>query len=249
MDEWINVILRTWLAMVILYMMTKLLGKRQVSQLSLFEYMTGLTMGSVVAYITLNADGKWLQGILTLAVWGLTSAAVSMLQLKSKRFRDWIDGKGTVIIQNGRIMEQNMRKERLTIDEMMIQLRNRNAFTLADVEFAIMEPTGEINVLLKKQHQPLTLQHVHPRQGEGNASDQIPTIVLMDGMILPEELKRIGKDTAWLEYELEKRKMRKEEVFVAEVNSAYQLNIYPFYQQNEDEKKKNSSAVLTDTNK
>lgn len=249
MGEWINVILRTWLAMVILYMVTKLLGKRQVSQLSLFEYMTGLTLGSVVAYITLNAEGKWMLGILALAVWGLTSVAISWFQLKSKRFRDWLDGKGTIIIQNGRILEQNMRKERLTIDEMMVHLRNRNAFNLADVEFAIMEPTGEINVLLKKQHQPLTLQHLHPRQGEGNASDQIPAIVIMDGMVLAEELKRIGRDQAWLEAELEKQALRIKEVFVAEVNSAYQLNIYPFYQQKEDEGKQNSSAVLTDTNK
>lgn len=249
MDEWIYVIIRTWLAMVILFVMTKLLGKRQVSQLSLFEYMTGLTVGSVVAYITLNADGKWLLGILTLVVWGLTSVAISWLQMKSKRFRDWLDGKGTIIIQNGRILEQNMRKERLTIDEMMVQLRNRNAFNLADVEFAIMEPTGEINVLLKKQHQPLTLQHVHPRQGEGNASDQIPTIVLMDGEILPEELERIGKDTSWLLTELDTRKLRKEEVFVAEVNSAYQLHIYLFNEQVGTAHQQDSSSARSDTNK
>lgn len=237
MEEWINVILRTWLAMVILYMMTKLLGKRQVSQLSLFEYMTGITTGSVIAYIMLNSEGKWLHGILTLAVWGLTSVAIAMLQLKSKRFRDWIDGKGTVIIQGGHIMERNMRKERLTIDEMMVQLRNRNAFQIADVEFAIMEPTGEINVLLKRQNQPLTLQHVHYGQREWNAQGSISTIVLMDGMILPEELKRIGKDAAWLEHELERRNTCKEKVFVAEVNSNEQVNIYPYYQQVKEKQK------------
>lgn len=230
MEEWISVIIRTWFAMLILYVTTKLLGKRQVSQLSLFEYMTGLTIGSVVVYITINPNGEWILGIVTLSVWALTSFAISWVQLKSKRFRDWVDGKGTVLIQNGRIMEQNMRKERLTIDEMMSQLRNRNAFHLSDVEFAIMEPSGEINVLLKKKYQPLTLNHVQNQMTEQYEVPEQGSIVLMDGTIMYEELKRIGKDIGWLEAELHKRGLCKEEVFVVEVSSDYQLHIDLFNQ-------------------
>ncbi|MGZ9585952.1 DUF421 domain-containing protein [Paenibacillus marinisediminis] len=227
MEDWIYVILRTWLAMVILYIMTKLLGKRQVSQLSLFEYMTGLTIGSVVVYITVNPDGKWVLGIISLIVWVLTSVGISWMQLKSKRFRDWVDGKSTIIIQNGKIMEQNMRKERLTIDEMMAQLRTRNAFRVSDVEFAVMEPSGEINVMLKKNLQPLTLDHIHSQLGDRDEDESflLSSIVLMDGNILEDELIRIGKSRAWLEAELTKRGLRTEEVFVVEVNDQDQLHI------------------------
>ncbi|MCG7408370.1 DUF421 domain-containing protein [Paenibacillus sp. ACRRX] len=226
MEDWLAVAGRTWLAMAVLFIMTKLLGKRQVSQLSLFEYMTGLTIGGLVVYISLNTDGQWVLGVLSLLVWVFTLLGIEWLQLKSKRFRDVVHSSGTVLIQNGRILEQNMRKERLTIDEMMTQLRNRNAFHLADVEFAIMEPSGEINVLLKREHQPITLRHFHKEL----IAEHEPVIVLMDGSILEQELYRIGKDASWLRMELYKRGLHEHDVFIVEVNSNFQLFIDLFNQ-------------------
>ncbi|TVX89800.1 DUF421 domain-containing protein [Paenibacillus agilis] len=227
MPEWVLVAARTWMSMVVLFIMTKLLGKRQVSQLSLFEYMTGLTIGSLVVYISLNTDGLWYLGVVSMSVWVLTSLGLEWLQLKSKRFRDFIDSGGTILIQQGRIMEHHMRKERLTIDEMMIQLRNKNAFRLADVEFAIMEPSGEINVMLKKQKQPLTLEQLGIKTAE---SERAPVIVLMDGTILEDELKMIGKDKGWLSKELEKRGLKEHDVFLVQVDAAFQLYIDLFNQ-------------------
>ena len=118
-------------------------------------------------------------------------------------------------------MEHNMRKERLTIDELMTQLRNHNAFQLSDVEFAIMEPTGDINVMLKQEHQPLTLS----RMQAGLRQEQESIIVLMDGEILETELKHIEKDAEWLKDELHKRGLMEKDVFVAEVNAKHELFI------------------------
>ncbi|MBD8501031.1 DUF421 domain-containing protein [Paenibacillus arenosi] len=236
MPEWVLVAARTWMSMVVLFIMTKLLGKRQVSQLSLFEYMTGLTIGSLVVYISLNTDGLWYLGVVSMSVWVLTSLGLEWLQLKSKRFRDLIDSGGTVLIQQGRIMEHHMRKERLTIDEMMIQLRNKNAFRLADVEFAIMEPSGEINVMLKKQKQPLTLEQLGIKVEH---SERAPVIVLMDGTILEDELKIIGKDKGWLSKELEKRGLKEQDVFLVQVDAAFQLYIDLFNQ------RKNTAAYTS----
>ena len=81
------------------------------------------------------------------------------MQLKSKKMRDFIDSKGTVLIRDGKVLEDNLKKERLTTDELMEQLRKRSVFKVADVEFAIMEPSGEINVLLNRENQPL-LQNI-----------------------------------------------------------------------------------------
>ncbi|MCR8844411.1 DUF421 domain-containing protein [Paenibacillus sp. SC116] len=227
MPEWVLVAARTWMSMVVLFIMTKLLGKRQVSQLSLFEYMTGLTIGSLVVYISINTDGLWYLGVVSMSVWVLTSLGLGWLQLKSKRFRGFIDSGGTILIQQGRIMEHHMRKERLTIDEMMIQLRKKNAFHLADVEFAIMEPSGEINVMLKKQKQPLTLEQLGIKAAE---PERAPVIVLMDGTMLEDELKMIGKDKGWLSKELEKRGLKEQDVFLVQVDAAFQLYIDLFNQ-------------------
>ncbi|UHA75385.1 DUF421 domain-containing protein [Paenibacillus sp. 481] len=243
MPDWLIVIYRTWIAMVVLFSLTKLLGKRQVSQLSLFEYLTGLTVGGLAVFISLNTDGRWILGVISLLVWVLTSFGVEWAQLKSKRFRDLLHAKGTVLIRQGRILERNMRKERLTIDEMMIQLRNKNAFHLADVEFAIMEPSGEINVMLKSANRPLTVAHAHAHAqasltngyttvGAAEAiskldleSEPEPTIVLMDGTILEDSLFDIGKDVAWLEGELKQRNLTPEQVFIVQVDGKFQLYI------------------------
>ncbi|WP_029198915.1 DUF421 domain-containing protein, partial [Paenibacillus alginolyticus] len=160
MPEWLEIALRTLLAIVVLFVMTKILGKRQVSQLSLFEYITGITIGSLAAYVSLDLDTNWYLGLVSIAVWVGVSLVMEFLQLKSKTARDFLDSKAAVLIKDGKIMEDNLKKERLTTDELMEQLRKKSVFKAADVEFAVIEPSGDINVLLTKENQPLTPKHL-----------------------------------------------------------------------------------------
>lgn len=151
MPDWIEVIVRTLASVVFLFALTRLLGKRQISQLSFFEYITGITIGDLAASISLDLKATWYLGVISLAVWVAVSLMIEFLQLKSKKARDFIDSTSTVLIKDGKIMEDNLKKERLTNEELMEQLRGKNAFKTAEVEFAIMEPNGQINVLMKKK--------------------------------------------------------------------------------------------------
>lgn len=219
MPEWIEIFLKTILAVVVLFVMTKLLGKRQVSQLSLFEYITGITIGNLAAYISLETD--WYLGLVSLAAWVACSLGIEFLQLKSKKMRDFIDGKGTVLIRDGKVLEDNLKKERLTTDELMEQLRKRSVFKVADVEFAIMEPDGDINVLLARKNQPLTAKHL----GIQVAPEQEPQAVIMDGEIMDEALATIGLNRGWLKTELDKLGVTIENVFLGQVDSYSQLYV------------------------
>lgn len=221
MPEWAEIALRTLMAVVVLFFMTKLLGKRQVSELSLFEYITGITIGSLAAYISLDLEANWYLGIVSLAVWVAVSLGIEYLQLKSKTMRDFIDGKSTVLIKDGKILEDNMKKERIVTDELMEQLRSKNVFKIADVEFAVMEPTGEINVLLTKENQPLTPKHLGIKVGP----EQEPQAVVMDGKIMDEPLATIGLNRSWLHTELEKLGVAIENVFLGQVDSYGQLHV------------------------
>src|ERR1700730_14032154 len=160
MPKELEVVIRTLVAVIVLFTLTKLLGKRQVSQLSLFEYITGITIGSITAYVSLDLDTNWHLGIIALSVWILVSIGIEFLQLKSKKMRDLIDGTPRILIKDGKIMEDNLKKERITTDELMMQLRKKNFFLVADVEFAVMEPSGDFNVLLKRENQPFTPKHL-----------------------------------------------------------------------------------------
>ncbi|MDF9839152.1 MULTISPECIES: DUF421 domain-containing protein [unclassified Paenibacillus] len=221
MPEWLEVIVRTIFAVVVLFFLTKLLGKRQVSQLSFFEYITGITIGSVAAYISLDTDKTWHLGIIALLVWVLFSLGIEYLQLKSKKARDFIDFKSSVLIKDGKIMEDTMRKERLTTDELLEELRKKDVFKMADVEFAIMESDGAINVLLKKENLPLTPKDL----GIKVAPEKETQAVIMDGKILDEPLDTLNLSRSWLNGELEKQGLTVENVFLGQVDSYGELTV------------------------
>jgi len=221
MPEWLLVALRTLLAIAILFLMTKLLGKRQISQLSFFEYITGITIGNLAAFISLELDKRWFLGIVSLVVWVSVSIGIEFLQLKSKKARDFIEGKSTVVIKDGKILEDNLKKERLTIDEFMEQLRKKNVFQAADVEFAIMDPSGDLNVLLARENQPITPKHL----GIKVAPEKAPQVVIMDGEVMYEPLATMGLNRDWLDTELESIGVALENVFLGQVDSYNQLYV------------------------
>ena len=221
MPDWLEVALRTLSAVVVLFLLTKILGKRQISQLSLFEYITGITIGSIAAYVSLELRESWLLGIIALLVWSGVSLLMEFMTLKSKLVRDWIEGKGTVLIKDGKVMDENLKKSRLTVDELLEQLRKKDVFLLADVEFAVIESSGELNVLLKRENQPITPKHL----GIKVAPEPEPATVIMDGNVMDESLATRGLNRHWLHTELEKIGVTADNVFIAQVDGFGQLYV------------------------
>lgn len=221
MPTWIEVILRTLFAIIAMFVLTKLLGKRQVSQLSFFEYITGITIGSITAYISLDVEKTWHLGVIALLVWCGVSLLIEFIQIKSKKARDFIDYKATVLIKDGKILDENLKKERLSTDELLEQLRARDVFKVADVEFAILESSGQVNVLLKRENMPLTPKDL----GVKVAPEKESQAVIMDGKLLPEALDMAGKTPKWLMDELEKQQLNLQDIFLGQVDSYGELTV------------------------
>lgn len=221
MPEYVEIALRTLMAIVVLLLLTKVLGKRQITELSVFEYITGITLGSLAAYVSLDLEANWYLGLVSMSVWVAFSFGMEYLQIKSKTARDLIDGKSTVLVKDGKLLEDNLKKERLTVDEFLQQLRKKNVFKVSDVEFAVMEPTGEINIMLTKENQPITPKHLGIKVGP----EQEPQTVIIDGNIMDEPLATIGLNRQWLDTELEKIGVSIENVFLGQVDSYGQLYV------------------------
>jgi len=219
--HWIEIIWRTLLAVVVLFGLTKILGKRQLGELSYFEYITGITIGSLAAYVSLDLDATWYYGILSMVVWTAVVYGLGFLTLKSKIARDIIQGKGVVLIKEGKILEDNLTKVHFTADDLLESLREKNAFNVADVEFAVLDSDGKFNVLLKKENQPLTPNHL----GIKVAPEQEPQTVIIDGKIMDEPLATIGLNRHWLNTELKKIGVSIENVFLGQVDSYGQLTV------------------------
>ncbi|WP_025685553.1 DUF421 domain-containing protein [Paenibacillus maysiensis] len=242
MQEWAEVALRTLIAIAILFLITKILGKRQVSQLSLFEYITGITIGNLAASIPLERESAWYLGSVSMAVWVLTTFFIELLQIKSKKARDFIDGKTTTLVKDGKILEDNLKKERLTLDELMEQLRSKNVFKVADVEFALMETSGEVNVLLAKDKQAVTLKDLNMLQ----LPEKEPTAIIMDGQLMEQEMAYMGITQQWLDAKLKEKSLTVKDVFFAQLNPQGELYIDQYSDNVQLSKVQDSNqAVLT----
>ncbi|MFD0962032.1 DUF421 domain-containing protein [Paenibacillus chungangensis] len=215
MPDWLEIVLRTLTAIVVLFVMTKLLGKRQISELSLFEYITGISIGNIAGYVSLDIDNLWYLGLVSLIVWVGVAVGIEWWTVKSKKASNIIEGKGTVLIRDGQLQKDMMKKERLSMDELLSQLRGKDVYRVADVEFAVMEASGEINVMLKKQYQPLT-----PDMLGWNVPDERESqTLIMDGQILDEAVRHSGKNNDWLKRQLKRYKLKPEDVYVAQLEA------------------------------
>ncbi|ALA42029.1 DUF421 domain-containing protein [Paenibacillus peoriae] len=242
MQDWAEVAIRTLMAVAILFLITKILGKRQVSQLSLFEYITGITIGNLAATIPMERESTWYLGLIALSVWVLTTLGIEYLQIKSKKIRDITDGRTTILIKDGKILEDNLRKERLTLDELMEQLRSKNVFKVSDVEFALMETSGEVNVLLTKDKQPVTLKDLNMQQ----LPEKEPTAVIMDGQLMEQQMAYMGITQQWLDAKLKEKSLTVKDVFFAQVDPQGELYIDQYSDNVQLNKVQDSNqAVLT----
>uniref|UniRef100_UPI002898B1D6 DUF421 domain-containing protein n=1 Tax=Bacillus luti TaxID=2026191 RepID=UPI002898B1D6 len=221
LPEWTLVILRSVFILIILFAITKWLGKRQISQLSFMEYIAGMTIGVIAAQVSTGLDSKFFHGVFAILIFAVVPFLTGILSLKNKTARDFFQGKSTVLIKDGKILEDNLKKEKYTSDELLELLRGKDAFSVADVEFAVLEPSGELNVLLKKDRQPLTAKDI----GLKVANEKEPQTVIMDGNVLDEPLSASGHNRAWLHSELEKLGVVIENVFLGQVDSYGQLTI------------------------
>lgn len=221
MPEWLNIMIRSFGLLVVLFLITKWLGKKQLSEMSIFEYITGIVIGSIVAMYAADIDTNLSHGIAALFIWSAIPLAVAFISQKSKTFRNLTQGKATIFIQDGKIMEDNLKKEHYTSDDLLEKLRDDQIFKVADVEFAVLEPSGTLNVLPKKENQPLTAKDM----GMKLPLEKEPETVIMDGKVLLEPLANISLNTNWLETELDKLNVSIENVFLGQADTDGQLTV------------------------
>ncbi|GAB3064202.1 DUF421 domain-containing protein [Virgibacillus ainsalahensis] len=221
MPEWVIVIIKSITLLVILFLLTKWLGSKQLSKLNIFEYISGIVLGGVVAIHTMDPNSNILHALIAMSIWFLIPFGVEYISLKSKSFRNFTQGKSTVFIQDGKIMEDNLKKEGYSTDDLLEKLRDNNVFLASDVEFALLEPSGTLSVLPKRENRPLTAKDL----GLKLAPQKEPQTVVMDGNVLLEPLANLNLNTKWLETELDKMNISIENVFLGQADSNGQLYV------------------------
>lgn len=219
MPEWLNILLRSTGLFFLTLFLVRLIGRRQTSRMTYFDLVTAIVIGGLATAISLNMVDGLAGGLVALAVWTLLPAMIFLLSIKYKAVRDIVQGREAVLINHGKVLEDKLLEARLTPEDLLSQLRKKDVFSFADVEFAVMEPSGEVSVLLKKDSRPLTARTA----GVIVAPESAPQTVMMDGIVMDEPLAAMGLNRNWLHTELEKAGVAPENVFIGQVDSTGQL--------------------------
>ncbi len=219
---YVEILLRSILSFVFLLLIAKMLGARQISQLSYFDYILGITLGSMASSLAIDDVLSVWKGLIGMAVFGLFTFLLSILSRKSIRARRFFEGKPRILINEGKIMYNELKKAQFSINDLLRELRTQGYFNIADVNFALQETNGMLSVMPKGKKRPVVAEDLNlapPEQG-------LCANVIIDGKIMAANLKAVGKDIRWLADELEKQGILAEDAVLATVDKDYNLSVY-----------------------
>ncbi|MBQ9804927.1 MAG: DUF421 domain-containing protein [Clostridia bacterium] len=176
-----------------LFIIAKLMGHKQVAQLDFFDYISGITIGSIAAELATELEKPW-KPLIALAVYGGVSWGLNFLTQKIPKSRKWINGTPTILMNGGKLFRENLKKAKLELSEFLLLCREQGYFDLEEIQTAIFEHNGKLSVLPRAACRPAT-----PADLKLTAkAAHIATELIMDGRIMGENLLRAGKDEKWL---------------------------------------------------
>ncbi|MGM9682409.1 MAG: DUF421 domain-containing protein [Eubacteriales bacterium] len=220
---YLKVLLTTLLSFVALLIITKLIGYRQMSQMSMFDYINGITIGSIAAELATSLESDWLLPLEAMLLYGLFVVGISLLTSHSLFLRKHITGKPLTMYRHGRLFYDSFKKSKVDVNEFLMQCRNKGYFDLSQVDTVILEPNGRLSIMPKAAERPLT-----PTDMKIAVSPSyIPVEVIIDGNIMYGNLAAVGRSTEWLLSELKCGGAESpEQVFLAMYTPDGKLNIY-----------------------
>ena len=191
--EIIGVVLTAILSVAALFIITKIMGHKQVAQLDFFDYVSGITIGSIGAELATELESPE-KPLIALCIYGLTSLLLNFVAHKLPRTRKYINGAPTILMNDGKIYRKNLKQAKLDLSEFMLLCRERGYFDLDEIQTAVFEHNGKLSVLPKAKNRPTTPEDLKiPTK-----ATHIGIEVIMDGRVMGENLARAGKDENWL---------------------------------------------------
>ena len=222
--EALQVVLASLFSAAILFLIAKVIGHKQVAQLEFFDYITGITIGSIAAELATTLDKPWWKPTISMLVFGTITVALSIITRKIARSRKFINGTPTIILNDGKLYRDNMKKAKLELSEFLLLCRQEGYFNLNDIGTAVFEYNGKLSILPVSAKRPLNPEDV----ALSPKPEHIGTEIIMDGRIIGDNLKRKGLSDEWLTKELKKQGYKSaKEIFLGVCYDDNQLTLFP----------------------
>lgn len=221
--EIVYIILTSLGSFALLFLLTKIMGNRQMSQLSMFDYIIGITIGSIAAEMATSLEGDILQPLTAMIVYALLSVILAVCSNKSIKLRKAVEGQPLILFDNGKLYKNNFKKSKLDLNEFLMQCRDSGYFDLNHIQTAILETNGKISFLPQVLQRPATPADLKLSPNQ----DKLVTNVILDGNILQENLHSTGNDETWLDKQLDAQGVSKvSEIFLATCDCNNKLTVY-----------------------
>lgn len=227
--EAIGIIPRSLISLTVLFIVTKIIGKKQVSELSLFDYVIGISIGNFTAEMVMDVEGQYINGVLAIITFGIFAYLVSIISMKNMTFRRFIIGVPTLIIDNGKILIDAMKRTKIDINDLLEQTRNAGYFDIDEIAYAIMEANGKLSFLPKDKNKPLTKKDMKIKEEK----DTLTANIIIDGKLMKNNIKNTDKSIEWVIHDL---KVKGYSTYENILLATYKNNTITIYRKNSAKK-------------
>lgn len=223
MSDFFNICFRTILVLIILFFITKMMGKKQISELNFFDYVVGITIGSIAADISLDIEKNMIAGIAALFIYGFISYIISFVSIKSILARRFFIGVPTVLVEKGKIIESGLKKSKIDVNDLLMEARENGYFNLDKIDYALMEVNGNISFLPKEKEKPVTKKDMKIKC----SNEGLTVNAIIDSKYMVNNMKAINKDKEWLDHELKVNGYDNyDNILLATIDNNYKVTIY-----------------------
>lgn len=226
--EFLKTVALALASLLALFVLTKIMGNKQMSQLTMFDYIIGISIGSIAAEMATEHENA-VHSLVGMAIYALTSVIISYATTKWVACRRVIFGKSSIIMSGGVLYRKNMKKTHLDLNEFLTQCRSQGYFDLSDIDVAVLEPNGKLSILPFSEKRPVTAEDLKILP----SVDSVCFNVIMDGDIMHRNLRAAGRDERWLKAELKlQNKTNIKEIFLATVDREGSLKVFESSEEN-----------------
>lgn len=213
-----ELLIRIAIGFIVLFAVTRILGRKEISQMTFFNFVSAIAIGSITANLVVSPSLSIRNGVIALVGWGIFTLLMALADIKSISLRKVITGDPVIVIKEGKMVEKALCSSRLDIDSLMAMLRQNNIYSMADVDYAIFETNGKLSVLPKEIKKPVTRSDMNIPIRQKVFS--IPTEIISDGKILKANLEKLKLNQEWVHHQLNNLNIQSiSDVFFAQVQT------------------------------
>lgn len=221
--ELLKIVVLSLVSIITLFILSKLMGNKEMSQLSMFDYIIGITIGSIAAELSTSLESNFMQPLTAMIIYALVSILISIISNKSLKFRRFLLGNVLILLDNGELYRKNFSKAKMDINEFLMQCRTNGYFNLSDLQTVVLEANGKLSFLPKATKKPATPEDLNI----DSKQERLTVNLILDGKLLTKNLTYTGNDELWLQKQLTAQKINKiEDIFLATCDHNNRVSIY-----------------------